>query len=120
MIEYSVGLLLIVLLAAAVLWKSATVRVALSSTCDHRAASVQTRMVAPRAARSWRWHRLSSPPVSEDMRQVTVTGVAVGYTPPTVQGVADSDGLQKSCAKGVAAATSITRLGSIRSASGGM
>lgn len=83
----------VLLLSAVVLYKSKAVRTALfGSACDRNtvqgrdggASSFEGLEMVP---------AVECPRIAQDTQAVAVTGIAVGYTPPVVQAVADGDDL---------------------------
>jgi hypothetical protein len=92
-VAVAVAVVVVLLLGAVILYKSKAVRTALFGSAFDRS-SVQSRdggassfeglEMAPAVECPW---------VSQDTQPVAVTGVAVGYTPPVVQAVADGDEL---------------------------
>ena len=84
----------VLLLATAVLFKSRAVRMAvLGSACDQRTASEHSGDGASRAEELEMAPVVECLQVTQDAQPVTVTGIAVGYTPPVVEAVANGDAL---------------------------
>ena len=90
-----VAVLLLLLLATAVLVKSRAVRMAvLGSACDQRTASAHSGDgAATRAEELEMAPAVECLRVSQDAQPVTVAGIAVGYTPPVVEAVANGGAL---------------------------
>eukprot|EP01043_Picozoa_sp_COSAG02_P033636 COSAG02_NODE_2305_length_9181_cov_3.277001_5_plen_393_part_00 len=89
----AVAVTLLLLLGAAIFYKSKSVRTALFGTaCDR--SSVQTTDADVSNFEGLEMAQaVECPQVLQDTQPVAVTGIAVGYTPPVVQAVADGDEL---------------------------
>ena len=88
----AVAVTLLLLLGAAIFYKSKSVRTALFGTaCDR--SSVQTADADVSFEGLEMAQAVECPQVLQDTQPVAVTGIAVGYTPPVVQAVADGDEL---------------------------